>query len=72
MKKEGASLGASSFATFFWIDQDLMELDQQCNWARGSIDAVKKTQMALMEAMGEVMRRIKVLEDNCMSGPLST
>ena len=52
MKKEGASLGASSSATFFHIDQDLVEMNQRCDQAQRSIDTVEGTQMALMEVMG--------------------
>lgn len=56
-------MGASSSATFFHIDQDLVEMNQRCDQAQRSIDTVEGTQMALMEVMGGVMRRISVLED---------
>ena len=56
-------MGASSFATFFQIDQDLVEANQRCNQAWRSIDAVEGTQITLMKAMGEVMRRIQMLKD---------
>ena len=39
-------------------------MNQRCDQAWSSIDTVEETQMLMMEAMGEAMRRIQVLKDH--------
>ena len=56
---------AGSYATALRVDEDLSALDQRCDRARRSVDAVEGTQTAMMEQMAEFLERLKTLEDSC-------
>jgi len=56
---------AGSYATALRIDEDLSALNQRCDRARRSVDAVEGTQTAMMEQMAEFLERLKTLEESC-------
>ena len=55
-------MGASTFATFFQIDEDLGALDQCCDCNCQSIETVEGTQNRLMEQVSALVCWVDELE----------